>query len=86
MTKYLSKKWHNAEELATFHDNIGIVMFKNLHSTNLLTEILSKKIGIVLWNLPRSMTVLGQFFKTLTIKGTCRHDMSTKIGIPCHVA
>ena len=33
MTEILSKKyWHSTEELATFHDNIGMVMVKNLHS------------------------------------------------------
>ena len=32
MTKLWSKNWHRTEELATFHNNIGIVMFKSLHS------------------------------------------------------
>ena len=28
----VKKNWHSTEELATFHDNIGIVMVKSLHS------------------------------------------------------
>ena len=33
MTRNSAKKnWHGTEELATFHDTIGIVMVKSLHS------------------------------------------------------
>ena len=52
--------WHSTEELATFHDKIGIVMVKSLHSNGTCRHdklIVSKKIGIVLRNLPRSMTI-----------------------------
>ena len=55
----VKKNWHSTEELATFHDNIGIVMVKTLHSKGTCRHDKNsvKKIGIVLRNLPRSMTI-----------------------------
>ena len=56
----VKKNWLSTEELATFHDNIGIVMVKCLHSNGTCRhdKIIVKKIGLVLRNLPRSMTLL----------------------------
>ena len=60
MTRIVPKSyWHSTEELATFHDNIGIVTVKSLHSNGSCRhdKLIVKKIGIALRNLPRPMTI-----------------------------
>ena len=87
MTKIVVKKnWHSTEELATFHDNIGIVMVKSLHSKGTCRhdKIIVKKN----WHSTEELATFHDnigivMVKTLHSKGTCRHDkiVSKKIGI-----
>ena len=55
----VKSNWHSTEEIATFHDNIGMGWLKVCIVKELvdITKIVSKKIGVVLRYLPRSMTI-----------------------------